>query len=117
MMATKKCGTQANYTHGSKLLISGESPEELSKSREEMKPNSLVIIRYYDHVEFRNKDYSKLKPILREVVGWIAYEEEDYIILLSEKPASDKIEEIAKLKPSGFVILKKTIKEVINLDA
>jgi len=76
----------------------------------------LVLIRYYDHVEFRNMDYSQLKPILREVVGWIVHEDEEKVILLSEKPVTNSLKEIAKLKPSGFIILKSAIKEVVCLD-
>jgi len=76
----------------------------------------LVLIRYYDHVEFRNRSYEQLKPMLREVVGWIVYEDDEKIILLSEKVVSNNPEEIVKLKPSGFVILKSAIKEVVCLD-
>ena len=76
----------------------------------------LVLIRYYDHVEFRNMDYERLSPCLREVVGWIVHEDEEKIILLSEKAVSNNSEEIAKLKPSGFIILKSAIKEVVCLD-
>ena len=77
----------------------------------------LVLVRYYDHVEFRNRDYSQLKPLLREVVGWIVHEDAEKLVLLVEKPATDDVEEIVKLKPSGFVILKSAVEEVIDLDA
>ena len=75
-----------------------------------------VLIRYLDHVEFRNYNYKSLSPILRELVGWIVTEDEDHIVVLSERAASKDLEEIAKLKPSGFVILKSTVKEVIELE-
>lgn len=80
-----------------------------------MKNLRLVIIRYYDHVEFRNRDYSQLKPLLREVVGWIVHEDEEKVILLSEKAVSNNLEDVAKLKPSGFVILKSAIKEIMEI--
>lgn len=75
-----------------------------------------VLIRYWDHIEFRNCDYKQLSPILRELVGWIVIEDEDHIVVLSERAASKDLEEIAKLKPSGFVILKSTVKEVIEFE-
>lgn len=77
----------------------------------------LVLIRYYDHVEFRRMNYNKLRPLLREVIGWIVEENEDHIIILSEKAATNNPQEIARLRPSGFVILRSTIKEVVSLDA
>jgi len=81
-----------------------------------MKSLRLVLIRYYDHVEFRNRSYEQLKPMLREVVGWLIYEDKDKIILLSEKAVVEDLKEIGRLKPSGFVILKSAIKEVVSLE-
>lgn len=75
----------------------------------------LVLVRYYDHVEFRNRDYSQLKPLLREVVGWIAHEDGEKLILLVEKPVTNNIQEIAELRPSGFVIIRSAIKEIVGL--
>lgn len=75
-----------------------------------------VIIRYYDHVEFRNMNFSKLEPMLREVVGWVVHEDSEKIVLLIDKPITDDLEEISKLRPSGFIIMKNCIREIIPLD-
>jgi len=90
-------------------------PKKGEKGKAKMKSLRLVLIRYYDHVEFRNYDCRQLNPMLREVVGWLIHEDSDHIVVLSEKAVSNNPEEIAKLKPSGFVILKSTIKEVVEL--
>lgn len=71
-----------------------------------------VKIRYWDHVEFRRKECGDLQPQLRELTGWIISETEDYLTIVSDKAASNSLEEIANLKPSGFVILKSVIEEV-----
>lgn len=75
----------------------------------------VYLIRYYDHVEFRHRDYSRLSPMLRELTGWIVHEDGDYIIVLSEKPETNDLSEIRDLKPSGFVILKTAVHEIIEL--
>lgn len=74
-----------------------------------------VLIRYYDHVEFRNKDYSQLKPMLREVLGWVVRETEGSLYVVAEKPVTKNLEEIADLKPTGFIILKSAVKEVVGI--
>lgn len=74
--------------------------------------NQVYLIKYNDHVEFRNKDFSELKPMLREVTGWIVEETEDYLLVITEKAATGNPEDIARLKPSGFVILKSDIVEI-----
>ncbi len=82
-----------------------------SQAQPNIKLNRLVIVRYYDHVEFRRIDHP-VEPCLREAVGWIIHENEDYIVLLSEKAVTLNPEEVARLRPSGFVILKSAIKEI-----
>lgn len=80
-----------------------------------MKP---VFIQYYDHLEFRNmnmRKYEDSHPLLRELLGWLVEETDEYIIVLSEKAVSDNPEEVARLKPSGFVILKSTIKNMVDI--
>ncbi|MFO7966301.1 MAG: hypothetical protein R6U44_01710 [Archaeoglobaceae archaeon] len=75
-----------------------------------------VLIQYFDHVEFRSSSRTEeLEPLLREVVGWIIKETHEYVIVLSEKAATDNTEEISKLKPSGFVILKSDIKNMVEI--
>lgn len=92
-----------------------EGREGKEKVCREMKNLRLVLIRYYDHIEFRNQSYETLSPCLREVVGWIVHEDEEKIILLSEKAVVEDLDQVANLKPSGFVILKSTIREVVTL--
>lgn len=75
-----------------------------------------VLIRYYDHVEFRNKDYSQLKPMLREVMGWVVKETEEYLYVVTEKPVTEDLEEVAGQKSSGFIILKSTIEEIVEIN-
>jgi hypothetical protein len=45
----------------------------------------LVLVRYRDHILFRNLDPSDLKPQLRETVGWLARESEEAVLILWDR--------------------------------
>ena len=74
----------------------------------------LVRIRYLDHVEFRNMSFSKIKPIIRETVGWLVYEDENYVIVVWDRPALKGF--AAKPRESGLLILKSDIIEVETIE-
>jgi len=76
----------------------------------------LAKILYFDHLEFCNTDPTNLKPVLRQVTGWVLDENEDYLLILSEMAITNNLEELAKLRPSGFVIIKNDIEEIVDLN-
>ena len=42
---------------------------------------SPVYIRYMDHVLFKDVDPSLYRPWTREAIGWLDYEDEEYIVV------------------------------------
>jgi hypothetical protein len=72
---------------------------------------SLMYIRYRDHVLFTDTNPQRATPITRECVGWLDYEDEEYIRLIWERYAMPNPPNESKPKATGLVILKKTILE------
>jgi hypothetical protein len=96
-------------------MASSERSENQSEKigfKEFKKNLTLLYVKYSDHVLFRNCDSSEMKPSIREVVGWLAFENTDIICICYDKP----IEPIPNEKlESGFVILKSNVLEVCKL--
>lgn len=71
---------------------------------------SIVRVRYYDHVLFKNANPEIFKPTVREAVGFLNYENDLFLRLIVDIP----YEKLPFEKPnqtSGLVILKKNIIE------
>jgi len=51
------------------------------------KPESLVYVRYQDHVLYHRGDPITMKPQTRECVGWLVYEGHDYVIICWDRDA------------------------------
>ncbi len=80
-----------------------------------MKPSSLgrvVICRYRDHVLFKDGDASQFQPWTRETVGWLDYEDEDYVRLVWERFSQANSPEEATARSTGLSILKSAILEI-----
>ncbi len=76
--------------------------------------SKLVEIIYLDHVLFRNLKSTDITPSLRKTIGWITKQNKDAVWLIWDKPihkAENEIDDNA----SGLVILRDTIKEMIEL--
>jgi hypothetical protein len=76
--------------------------------------SKLVEIIYLDHVLYRNLSSTKIKPSLRKTIGWITKQNEDAIWLTWDKSLCDNENE-SDDHASGLVILRNTIKEMIEL--
>ena len=75
-----------------------------------MENQRIVKIRYYDHVLFKNVNPEILKPAIREAVGFLNFENDQFIRLIVDVP----YEKLPYEKPdqtSGLVILKENIIE------
>ena len=70
---------------------------------------TLVYVRYLDHVLFSRCSPLTLKPQMREAVGWLNYECEEYIILSWDKDAEPPTLKGGDPKSSGLVLLKTDI--------
>ena len=63
-------------------LLTGSNPAGRPLA-EELQP---VYILYRDHVLAKAARLEALKPVLRACVGWIAREEPDHIVVVSDRP-------------------------------
>lgn len=75
----------------------------------------LVYVRYLDHVFFSRCSPLILKPQLREAVGWLTYECDDYLILSWDRDAEPPTLKGGDAKASGLVLLKTDIFEFKKL--
>ena len=73
---------------------------------------SVVLVRYLDHVLFRDADATTFKPWIRECVGWLDYEDEEYVRLVWERFMMPDPPAEPKPKATGLVIMKNAILEV-----
>jgi hypothetical protein len=78
---------------------------------------SLVIVRYRDHVRFENADASFYKPWIREAVGWLDAQDEDYIRLVNERYPEPRASGSARIRSTGVSIIKSTIVDLRKIKA
>jgi hypothetical protein len=76
----------------------------------------LVLIRYRDHILFRNLDPSGLKPQLRETVGWLAKETPEAVLILWDRGLERLPHGRAENQASGLIILKGDIVELRGVE-
>jgi len=72
---------------------------------------AIVVVRYYDVVLFRDV-LGDVKPMVRETVGWLDYEDLEYIRLVWERYAEPIIGEESRLRTTGLAIRKVDIIEL-----
>ena len=71
----------------------------------------LVYVRYLDHVLFSRCSALAMQPQIRETVGWLVCEGEDYITISWDRDAGPATLKAGDPKATGLVILKKLILE------
>ncbi len=77
----------------------------------------LVLVRYLDHVLYRDVDPSLFRPWIRETVGWFDFEDSDHVRIVWERFAMPDPPNESKPRATGLVILKKAILELRSLTA
>lgn len=75
-----------------------------------MNEKALLLVRYQDHVLFKNMDPSRLAPSIRIAVGWPLLENEEYLVLVSDRSQKTLPNEQIPIE-SGLIIIKSTILE------
>ena len=80
-----------------------------------MSENELLLVRYQDHVLFKNMDPSRLTPSIRIAVGWPLLENEEYLVLVSDRSQKTLPNEHIPIE-SGLIIIKSTILERRSLE-
>jgi len=74
-----------------------------------LKTGSLIYVRYRDHVVFRDMDPDEAASFTREAIGWLDYEDDEWVRIVHERFAMPDPPNESKRRASGFVILKKAI--------
>jgi len=69
----------------------------------------VAFIRYRDHVLFHQGNPLSLKPALREAVGWLVYENPEYVILAWDRDVGPPTLRGGDPKASGLVVLRSDI--------
>lgn len=77
---------------------------------------TLVYVRYLDHVLFGRCSPLVMKPQMREAVGWLNYECEDYMVLSWDRDADPPMLKGGDSKASGLVLLKSDMLEFKKLE-
>lgn len=72
----------------------------------------IVYVRYYDAVLFKDTLSSQIKPLLREAVGWLDFENTEYIRLVWERYAEPTINEESRIRQTGLAIRRSDIIEM-----
>jgi len=76
----------------------------------------VVHVRYYDAVLFKDALVTHMfKPIIRETIGWLDYENAEYIRLVWERYAEPIIGEESRIRTTGLAIRKSDIIEMKKL--
>src|SRR5271169_5332905 len=90
------------------------SPSKASSCR--FVNGDVMIIRYFDHVLFRDSaDLSLMKPIVGEAIGWLDSEGSDFVRLVWERYAEPVIDEQSRTRVTGLVIRKCDIVEAVKI--
>ena len=80
-----------------------------------VKKGSLVYVRYWDHVLFRNADPNLYGPTVREAVGWVVKENEEAVWILWDRSIVRLPQERTRPEESGLIVLKREILELRRL--
>lgn len=75
----------------------------------------IVIVRYYDHVLFKDALSSQIKPFIREALGWLDYKDTEYVRLVWERFAEPIIGEESRFRTTGLAIRRADIIELRRL--
>jgi hypothetical protein len=88
---------------------------QVSRRASLAEPKSLVYVLYQDHVLYHRGDPNVMKPQTRECVGWLVYEELDYVIICWDRDAGAPTLKGGDPKASGLLILRSDIGELRRL--
>jgi len=83
----------------------------------ETKFKEFIFVRYVDHVLYHRTSALSMQPQVRETVGWLLYECEQYVTLTWDQDAEPPTLKGGDLKASGMVLLKSDILELKKLES
>ena len=70
---------------------------------------NLIFVRYLDHVIYNRTSALAMKPQMREAVGWLIYDCEEYIVFSWDRDVGPPTLSGGDPKASGLVLLKSDI--------
>lgn len=79
-----------------------------------MPVGDLVYIRYKDHTLYRDSNPSCCGPMLREAVGWLSFENTEFVRVAFERFAVPESEG-AHQRETGIAVLKSAIIELRSI--
>jgi len=82
-----------------------------SRDLKPLKAGDVVFIRYQDHVLFKDASASQYKPWTRETIGWLDYEDEEFVRIVWEQ-FHEPAPPLARVRSTGLSILRKDIIEI-----
>ena len=73
------------------------------------KNEKIVYVKYLDHSMFNFGNPYLQQPIIRETIGWLIHQNENFLVIIWDKSP------ILENKTSGLVVLRSTILELKEL--
>ncbi len=89
----------------------GALPTVASEFRQ-LEPGCLVFIRYRDHVLFKDANAEQYRPWTRETVGWLDYQDDEFVRIVWERFHEPNPPDNAKLRSTGLSISRNDIMEM-----
>jgi hypothetical protein len=75
----------------------------------------MVFVKYLDHVVFNRAIALDVQPQIREAVGWLVYECDQYVTIEYDRDADPPTLKGGDSKASGLCLLKSLILEMKKL--
>jgi hypothetical protein len=112
--STKKVGLDDAHLGESAPVIAADASSQILTSISEFK--GLIYVRYLDHVLYNRSMALAMTPQVRETIGWLVYECEQYITLTWDKDAGPPTLKGGDPKATGLVLLRSDIVEFKRLE-
>jgi hypothetical protein len=74
----------------------------------------VVFVQYRDHVMYNRSSAFLVQPQTREVIGWLVYEAETYIIISYDRDSGPPTLHGGDPKASGLVLLKSDVLRMVT---
>jgi len=96
-------------------LHSSSEPSPESSRQKPIRRGDAVAVRYFDHVLYRDSDLTIMKPTVREAIGWLEDQNDDFIRLVWERYAEPSISENSRIRSTGIALRKCDVIEIARI--
>lgn len=97
---------------------SGMDKADESLERAHKKPGHMgdvVVVRYFDHVLYRDSDSAVMRPTIREAIGWLEDQNDKFIRLVWERYAEPSISANSKIRSTGIALRKCDVIDIARI--